>query len=197
MVLDLSQGVCDCKQLWQQPALPMKALLLGLALRTRDPSPAATCIAALRFASELPGKNKEPIPTLRPWSKQETLGTVGKGPFHFTSSIKAFLKYKLNGIENVKSLLSHKKLSYSQHLKKKIIWLVGKYKFLHWRKRWSVPGKQRVSTISPFEYFLMLTNFLKRLTEVSFLQPKASESEISIFSLDSYTIYRTEEQITT
>lgn len=117
----------------------------------------------------------------------------GKGLFHFAGSIKAFLKYKLNSIENVKSLLSPKKLSYSQHFTKKKS--SGKYIFTL-KKECSVPGKQRISIISPFEYFLILMNFLKRLTEVSFLQPKASESEISIFSSDSYTIYRTKEQIT-
>lgn len=48
------------------------------AVGTGDSSAAATCIATLIFASELPRKDRQQIHTHRPQSKQEALGSVEK-----------------------------------------------------------------------------------------------------------------------
>lgn len=111
-----------------QPTLPVKVLALlrqcatspqpSSAVGTGDPSAAATCIAALRFAAELPRKERQ-THAHRPRSKQEALGSVQKGLRISQVLARFFSNTDETSLKNVKSPLSLKNWAIVNTLKKK------------------------------------------------------------------------------
>lgn len=109
----LKEVVSSKWSLWLQPTMNSNQLLPwkvwccwrsipGCAVQTRGSLPAATCVAALGFASELPRTKKEYKPTPRSQLKRD-LGVSERGSFHLTDSSNALLKYRLSNHSSQKN----------------------------------------------------------------------------------------------
>lgn len=109
----LKEVVSSKWSLWLQPTMNSNQLLPwkvwccwrsipGCVVQTRGSLPAATCVAALGFASELPRTKKEYKPTPRSQLKRD-LGVSERGSFHLTDSSNALLKYRLSNHSSQKN----------------------------------------------------------------------------------------------